>query len=143
MARSPEIFPNLRVTDPKSEIDWLVRILGFEAHFIGDYGGQILHAELRMGDQLLFLQPDKPDDAYGMHSPQKLNGTNQCVCIAVEDVEAVAARVRAAEGEMITPPHDTPYGAREFSCRSPDGHVWSIGNYWGQPRSANRQESDA
>jgi uncharacterized glyoxalase superfamily protein PhnB len=135
MSRSPGLFPNLRVADPKSEIDWLVRVLGFEAHFIAEHDGQILHAELLMGDQLLFLQPDKADDPYGMHSPQKLNGTNQCVCIAVEDVEAVAARVRAADGKMITQPHDTPYGAREFSCRSPDGHVWSIGNYWGQSRS--------
>ncbi len=136
MAKQPAIFPNLRVADPSSEVDWLVRVLGFEVHFIADYEAQIVHAELRMGDHLLFLQPDKADDPYGMHSPKALNGTNQCVCIAVEDVEAVAVRVREAGGEMITQPHDTPYGAREFSCRSPDGHVWSIGNYWGQPRSA-------
>jgi uncharacterized glyoxalase superfamily protein PhnB len=135
MTRSPGLFPNLRVLNPKSEIEWLVGVLGFETHFIAEYDGQIVHAELRMGEHLLFLQPDKVDDAYGMHSPQSLNGTNQCVCIAVEDVEAVAARVRAAHGEMITQPHDTPYGAREFSCRSPDGHVWSIANYWGQPSS--------
>jgi len=132
MTRTPAIFPNLRVRDPASEIDWLVRVLGFAKHYVAEHDGQIVHAELRLGDQLLFLQPDKADDPYGMHSPLALNGTNQCVCIAVEDVEAVAARVRAAKGEMITEPHDTPYGAREFSCRSPDGHVWSIGNYWGQ-----------
>jgi len=132
MARTPAIFPNLRVRDPASEIDWLTRVLGFATHYVAEYDGRIVHAELRMGEQLLFLQPDKADDPYGMHSPQALNGTNQCVCIAVEDVEAVAARVRTAKGEMITEPHNTPYGAREFSCRSPDGHVWSIGNYWGQ-----------
>lgn len=132
MTRRPAIFPNLRVRDVAREIDWLTAVLGFEKHYVAEYGGQIVHAELRMGDQLLFMQPDKADDPYGMHSPLALNGTNQCVCIAVEDVEAVAARVRAANGEMITEPHDTPYGAREFSCRSPDGHVWSVGNYWGQ-----------
>lgn len=136
MTKQPAIFPNLRVENPKSEVDWLVRVLGFEVHYIAEYEGQIVHAELRMGDQLLFLQPDKADDPYGMHSPKNLNGTNQCVCIAVEDVDAIAVRVRETAGEMITQPHDTPYGAREFSCRSPDGHVWSIGNYWGQPRSA-------
>lgn len=135
MVSSPALFPNLRVTDPKAEIEWLVKALGFETHYVAEHEGQIVHAELRMGNQLLFLQPDRADDAYGMHSPQKLNGTNQCVCIAVMDVEAVAARVRAADGEMFSQPHDTPYGAREFSCRSPDGHVWTIGNYWGQPQS--------
>lgn len=139
MPRAPALFPNLRVRDPAVEIDWLTRVLGFETHYVAEYGGAIVHAELRMGDQLLFLQPDKADDPYGMHSPLALNGTNQCVCIAVEDVEAVAARVRATanemkQGEMITEPHDTPYGAWEFSCRSPDGHVWSIGNYWGQTK---------
>lgn len=133
MARTPAIFPNLRVKDPGAEIAWLVDVLGFSTHYVAEHGGAIVHAELRMGDQLLFLQPDKADDAYGMRSPGALNGTNQCVCIAVEDVDAVAARVRGAGGEMITEPHDTPYGAREFSCRCPDGHVWSVGNYWGQP----------
>lgn len=132
MARTPAIFPNLRVREPASEIEGLTRVLGFTTHYVAEYDGHIVHAELRMGDQLLFLQPDKADDPYGMHSPLALNGTNQCVCVAVEDVEAVAARVRAAKGEMITEPHDMPYGAREFSCRSPDGHVWSVGNYWGQ-----------
>lgn len=133
--RAPAIFPNLRVRNVAREIEWLTQVLGFTTHYLAEYDGQIVHAELRLGDQLLFMQPDKADDPYGMHSPLALNGTNQCVCIAVEDVEAVAARVRGAKGEMITEPHDTPYGAREFSCRSPDGHVWSIGNYWGQPRS--------
>jgi uncharacterized glyoxalase superfamily protein PhnB len=128
------LFPNLRVSDPAAEIAWLEKALGFETHFLAEFDGHIAHAEMQLGDQLVFMQPDKTDDPYGMHSPRALNGTNQCVCLAVDDVDTVAARVRAAGGEMITEPHDTPYGAREFSCRSPDGHVWSVGNYRGQPR---------
>lgn len=134
MTRQFSVFPNLRVTNLVEEIDWLTQVLGFETHFVAEHEGHIVHAELRFGDQLVFMQPDKADDPYGMHSPRALNGANQCVCLAVDDVNAVAARVRAAGGEMITEPHDTPYGAREFSCRSPDGHVWSVGNYRGQPR---------
>jgi uncharacterized glyoxalase superfamily protein PhnB len=68
-----------------------------------------------------------------MHSPLALNGTNQCICIALEDVDGAFAAARAAGATVITEPRDTPYGAREFSVKDPEGHVWSVGNYWGEP----------
>ena len=132
MVRTSAIFPTLRYENPAAAIDWLTRTLGFRKHFVAEEGGVVVHAQMGMGDQLLFLGPDRADDVYGMHSPRKFSGTSQCVCIAVEDVDALAGRVRAAGGEMIAEPHDTPYGAREFSCRDPEGHVWAIGNYWGE-----------
>ena len=34
---------------------------------------------------------------------------------------------------ILTQPRDTGYGATEFSCRDPEGHVWSVSDYWGEP----------
>ncbi len=69
-----------------------------------------------------------------MHSPLVLDGTNQCVYIAVNgDVDEHCERARAAGADIITEPYDTFYGSREFSCRDLEGHIWSLGTYRGEP----------
>ncbi len=47
--------------------------------------------------------------------------------IAVEDVEAVYQRSRAAGLEITWPPTDMPWNMREMHVRHPDGHVLRIG----------------
>ncbi|MCC6920887.1 MAG: VOC family protein [Alphaproteobacteria bacterium] len=131
--RAMRMTPTLRYRDPAAAIAWLEAAFGMTPHFVARHEGAVVHAQMRLGESWLFLGPDHADDQYGMHSPLALNGTNQCVCIALEDVDAAAARAMAAGARMIHPPHDTAYGAREFSCADPEGHVWSVGNYWGEP----------
>jgi uncharacterized glyoxalase superfamily protein PhnB len=132
--RSSQFFPTLRYTDPAAAVSWLCQAFGFTEHFgARDGAGRVVHAQLRLGDGLLFLGPDRSDDPYRMHSPRVLSGLNQCVCVALHAVDAHCAAARAAGAEVITEPYDTPYGAREYSCRDPEGHVWCFGNYWGEP----------
>jgi uncharacterized glyoxalase superfamily protein PhnB len=129
-----KFFPTLRYRDPKAALEWLCDAFGFERNFVAEHHGKVAHAQLRRGDALLFLGPDDPNDKYGMHSPLALNGTNQCVCAGIgENIDAHCERARAAGAVIITEPYDTPYGAREYSCRDPEGHIWCFGNYWGEP----------
>lgn len=128
------LIPILRYRDPAAAIAWLTMALGFTRHFVAEEAGRIAHAQMRLGDSLVMLGPDQADDRYGMHSPLALNGTNQCVYVALEsDIDAAHDRALAAGAEIVTAPYDTPYGSREFSCRDPEGHVWSIGSYAGEP----------
>ncbi len=132
--RSQSLFSTLRYRDPRAAIDWLKAALGLEAHFVAEDGGEIVHAQLRFGDTLLFLGPDHAEDRYGMHSPLALNGTNQCVCMAVDEgVDALCRQARSAGAVIITEPYDTLYGSREFSCRDLEGHIWTVGTYRGEP----------
>ncbi len=124
----------LRYRDPSAAIDWLTETLGFTLHFVAEEGGRVAHAQLRLGDALLMLGPDHADDRYGMHSPLALNGTNQCVYIALEgDIDGAYRHARAAGAEIVTELYDTPYGSREFGCRDPERHIWSVGSYPGEP----------
>ena len=94
----------------------------------------VVHAQLRLGDQLVMLGPDHANDKYGMHSPLALNGTSQCVYTALDsDPDAACENARRAGAEIITEPYDTPYGSSEWSCRDPEGHIWSFGTYAGEP----------
>jgi uncharacterized glyoxalase superfamily protein PhnB len=132
--RNSKFFPTLRYADPAAAVLWLCKAFGFTEHFVArDDAGSVLHAQLQLGDGLLFLGPDRADDPYGMHSPRVLKGLNQCVCVALSEVDAHCAAAKAAGAVVITEPYDTPYGAREYSCRDPEGHVWCFGNYWGEP----------
>ena len=112
-------------------------MLGFTEHFVArDGDGKVMHAQLKMGDAMVYLGPDNADDVYGMRTPRKLNGTNQCICIALDGkaaVDALFARAQTAGAAMINAPRDTEYGAHEFSCRDLEGHVWSISDYFGEP----------
>lgn len=127
-------FSTLRYRDPKSAIAWLEKAFGFRQHFVAEEQGQVVHAQIRVGDDLIMLGPDYPDDKYGMHSPLALNGTNQCVYVSLDgDIDQACARAGAAGAAIITPPYDTTYGSREFSCKDPEGHVWSFGTYGGEP----------
>lgn len=128
------VLPTLRYRDPAAAIDWLGKALGFIRHFVAQEGGEVVHAQLRLGRAMIMLGPDHADDRYGMHSPLVLNGTNQCVYIALPtDIDAACEQARAAGATIITEPYDTAYGSREFSLRDPEGHVWSVGSYAGEP----------
>ncbi len=129
-----KLFPTLRYRDPALAVEWLCTALGFERHFVAEDAGKVVHAQLRRGDDLLFLGPDQADDKYGMHSPLVLNGTSQCVCVAVsENLEGLCERARAAGATILTEPYETSYGSREFTCRDIEGHIWTFGTYRGEP----------
>jgi uncharacterized glyoxalase superfamily protein PhnB len=125
------IFASLTYEDPATAIDWLCRAFGFEAHFIvRDDEGRPTHIELRFGPDILMLDPVRDDRA--LKSPRSLPGQSQFVCLAVDDVDSHFERARAAGASIDSPPFDTHYGARIYTCRDPEGHMWTIGNYWPQ-----------
>jgi len=70
-----------------------------------------------------------------MDSAPAFNGTSQCPCLVI-DVDEHAAHAEQAGTELINPPHDTDHGGREYSCRDPEGHVWSIDTYADKPEAA-------
>lgn len=132
--RSPKFFPLLRYEDTAAAVDWLCAAFGLTRHHvITDERGRVVHAQLKLGDALLMLGPDNPVDRYGMHSPRVLNGLNQGVWVALDGVDAHHARARAAGADILTDPHDTGHGTREYVARDLEGHVWIFGDYWGEP----------
>jgi uncharacterized glyoxalase superfamily protein PhnB len=134
MAQPDLIIPTLRYRDPAQALQWLYKTLGFQPHFVADEAGKVVHAQIRRGNRLLFLGPDSANDKYGMHSPLSLNGTNQCVYVAItENVDHHCAHARLMGAEIMTEPYDTPYGSREYSCRDLEGHIWCFGTYRGEP----------
>jgi uncharacterized glyoxalase superfamily protein PhnB len=47
----------------------------------------------------------------------------------VSDADIVYERAKNAGAEILIPVRDEEYGGRSFSCRDPEGHLWTIGTY--------------
>ena len=89
-------------------------------------GGTIAHAEIQIGDSKIMLAEES--EQWGNKSPQALGGSPVCLCLYVEDVDAVFAQALAAgatvTGEMEV--KDQFYGDRSGSLTDPFGHKWTI-----------------
>ena len=50
-------------------------------------------------------------------------------CLIVSDADAIYATAKTAGAEMVMDLKEMDYGGKAFTCRDPEGHVWSIGTY--------------
>ncbi len=129
---SSTIIPALRYHDAAAAIEWLCLAFGFERHLVvpGD-GGTIAHAQLTFGRGMIMLGSAR-DDAFGklVTTPDQTGriGT-QSAYVIVENADAHYARALAAGAQIVIDVKDEDYGGRGYSCRDPEGHLWSFGTY--------------
>ncbi len=129
---SSTIIPALRYRDAAAAIEWLCLAFGFERHLVvpGD-GGTIAHAQLTFGRGMIMLGSAR-DDAFGnlVTTPDRTGGIGtQSAYVIVENADAHYARALAAGARIVIDVKDEGYGGRGYSCRDPEGHLWSFGTY--------------
>ena len=62
--------------------------------------------------------------------PDEIGGAaTQSIYLVVSDADIVYERAKNAGAEILIPVRDEEYGGRSFSCRDPEGHLWTIGTY--------------
>lgn len=130
---APTVWHCLQCSDARSVIDWLVGSLGFVESFSHVEDARVAHAELlwpegggvMLGDRL------RPDD-----DPHATPTGSGLAFLVTDDSDAVYARATAAGAEIVMELHDTDYGDHGFSARDPEGNVWTVGQYRGQPAPA-------
>jgi PhnB protein len=86
--------------------------------------GKVMHAEIRIGDRIVFLGDESPE--MGAPSPQTLGGSAVALMHYVKDVDAVFARAVAAGAKAQLPPTDMFWGDRYAQVLDPFGHRWSL-----------------
>ena len=126
------IVPTLRYRDVAAAIEWLCGAFGFERHLVvpGE-DGAVRYAELTFGDGMIMLGPVE-DSAFGglMTQPADAGGAETQICyLFVADAAAHCARAKAAGAEIVLDIEEEDGGARGYSCRDPEGHIWNFGTY--------------
>ncbi|MGD1072792.1 MAG: VOC family protein [Bryobacteraceae bacterium] len=127
------VIPAMRYRDAPAAIEWLCKALGFEKQAVyPNPDGTIGHAQLTFGNGMVMLGSVTNGTPYSalIRQPGDIgNAETQAPCLIVSDTDAVYATAKAAGAEMVMDIADMPYGGRAFTCRDPEGHIWSVGSY--------------
>ena len=125
----PTIVPELRYRDLSAAAAWLTKAFGFQPTFqVPGPGETIIHAELSLDDGVIYVGPYQEGGEWG--------DIKQFVNVYVEKPDEHCARAKAAGAIVVADPQDTPFGARFYATRDPEGFLWWLSTY--KPTSAAR-----
>lgn len=126
------VIPCMRYLDAPAAIEWLCDTFGFDKQLVvPNEDGTIAHAQLAFGNSMVMLGSIF-DTEYGrlMKQPGEIGkAVTQSSYLVVNDADLVYGRVLEAGGQIVLDIKDEDYGGRGFTCRDPEGHIWSIGTY--------------
>ncbi|MBN2731454.1 MAG: VOC family protein [Balneolaceae bacterium] len=128
------IIPGMRYEDAPAAIEWLCDAFGFEKHVVvPNDDGTIAHAQLTFGNGMIMLGSVRESNREfdkNIKQPNEIGGAEtQTAYIIVSNADAVYARAKEADAEIVMDIKDEDYGGRGFSCRDPEGHLWNFGTY--------------
>ena len=123
------ITPHLSVRGAARAIEFYKRAFGAkeQMRMPGPDGKSVMHAELKIGDSIVFLNDEVP--GMGCRSPQSLGGTSGALHLYVEDVDGAFNRAVAAGAQVRMPVSDMFWGDRYGKIIDPFGHEWGIGTH--------------
>jgi uncharacterized glyoxalase superfamily protein PhnB len=127
------VIPALHYRDAPAALEWLCKAFGFEKQAVyPNPDGTIAHAQITFGNGMVMLSSLSKDTAYGklLMQPGEIGEKEtQTPYLVVSDCDKVYATAKAAGAQMVIDIADIDYGGRAFTCRDPEGHIWSIGSY--------------
>jgi uncharacterized glyoxalase superfamily protein PhnB len=126
---APRLYHTMRCKDAEAMIAWLKTNLGFTERVVYRKEGTVVHAELAFGSSILMLGAHR-EDAYAKQVGDINGRRTDAVYLAVDDPDALYAKVKASGARIEMELQDTDYGSRDFSARDPEGGLWSFGTYW-------------
>ena len=136
MARAKNAIPegmhtvttHLVVRDAAKAIDFYKQAFGAqELMRMKGPDGKIGHAELKIGDSIIFLADEFPQG--NVKAPQTLGGTTCSINLYVEDVDSSFDRAVKAGAKSTMPLADMFWGDRYGILTDPFGHSWSIATH--------------
>jgi PhnB protein len=122
------ITPALTVRSAAEAIAFYKEALGAEELVrMSGPDGKITHAELKIGDSIIFLGDEIPN--MGNKSPQTLGGSSGSLFLYVEDVDQFYQRAVHAGAKSTMPPTDMFWGDRYGTFIDPYGQSWGVGTH--------------
>ena len=125
-------IPHL-VCDPCAEaIEFYKKAFGAEemSRMLAPDGKRIMHAAIRVGNDVIFMADDFPEFCGGhASSPKALKGTPVTIHRYVNDCDAAVQRAVDAGATMLMPVCDAFWGDRYGAIVDPFGHKWSLATH--------------
>jgi PhnB protein len=89
--------------------------------------GQVMHAELKIGDSIVMLADENPK--MGAMSPQTAGGISVSIHVYMENVDDVVQRAVDSGAKLLRPVQNQFYGDRSGTLIDPFGHMWSVATH--------------
>jgi len=126
------LLPVMQYRDVAGAIAWLCRAFGFEQQqAVRGPDGSILYAVVTFANAMIMLGPVRRTELDRlMKQPDEIGGAETQSCyLIVEDADAHFERAMAAGATVVFDLKEYDHGGRGYSCRDPEGHIWSFGTY--------------
>ena len=122
------VTPSLIVRDAAKAIDFYKRALGAqELVRMPGPDGTIMHAEIKIGDSIIFLGEENPQ--MGAKSPQTLGGCTGTLSVYVPNVDDVFKQAISTGAKETMPVADQFWGDRYGTFVDPFGYQWGIATH--------------
>jgi uncharacterized glyoxalase superfamily protein PhnB len=131
-AAPAKLVTAMRYRDVAAASEWLIATFGFDKQHVGTADdGTIAVAHLSVGETMIILLPAEGTELDRlMKQPDEIGGAETQNCyLVVEDADLHYAKAKAAGAEFVLDLKQYANGGRGFSCRDPEGHIWSFGTY--------------
>jgi len=120
--RGRALSASLTVKDLEKSLAWYCDVLGFSVDRRHEREGKLVAVSLQAGDVRILLGQDN-----GAKGWDRIKGEGFSMQITTDqDIDALARRIKEHGVELETEPVDTPWGARVFRVRDPDGFRFAI-----------------
>lgn len=114
--------PSLTVNDLPKSLAWYRDVLGFLVGELWKDGGKLMGAELRTGTVTFILGQDD----WRKGRDRKKGEGFRIYCTTAQNVDKLAAQIKAKGGVLDHEPQDEPWGVRDFGVTDPDGFKITI-----------------
>jgi uncharacterized glyoxalase superfamily protein PhnB len=120
----PAALPYLAVANARAAIAWYIEAFG--ATLVGEMyemdDGRIGHAELQIGDGVLYLADEYPEIGLKAPAPQSVSVS---LMLHIDDTDATLERARERGASVQREPYEN-YGSRTATIIDPFGHRWML-----------------
>jgi PhnB protein len=124
------VTPYLVQHDAKRALEFYKKAFGAETRVsMPGPDGRIMHAEIKIGDSIVFLSDEIPEMSPETKSPQSAGCVTGTTFLYVPDVDAVFKRAVDAGARVVMPVGDMFWGDRFGKVADPFGHHWGIATH--------------
>ena len=122
------VTPSLAFKGTSEAIEWYKNVFGAKEKMrMEGPDKKVMHAELTMGDSIIFLAEEDPQ--YNNKSPKTLGGNSMKLYVYTPDVDATIKKAKENRAKVIKPAEDQFYGDRCGLIEDPFGYEWSIATH--------------
>ena len=115
--RLRSVGPSFTVADLQKSLAFYRDVLGFTPRERWEKDGTLAGIELVAGSARFWLGQDD-----WQKGKDRVKGVGfRLYCETAQDIDSLAARVRAGGGTIVEEPKEEPWGGRAFGFRDPDG----------------------